>query len=655
MKPYLSRRIPHHRWAHFLTYLWLILWMSSLLPVAPVAARPLPVQPELLEIAASEPDALVDVIVQQSSHDGRVEQQIAQLGGTITQELGIINGLAAQLPARAATALGALPGVRWVSLNNPVESHSSAQTRYYLYSAKPGEDSISQPVLPFSQVAPSTKELRNYDTDRDAGPGLLIRRSNAADATVQRWRLGPFTDDMWLSGNGYLQLYVAAPEFRKDQTVRIQADLLHLDANGQQLGVIASNGHTRKWYGRWQGAKMRFNGLNYFFEAGHYLELALTVDPISDDDIWLAFGTRTYPAHLSLNLQYALLSANTFYLANEPREPTGDTLSQPVLPLTYRKPATETLYNYDTDRDNGPGLVLQRGGAYDSDSASGMIQRWRLKPFLATTQMAANAQVELYAAVKQFQVRNYGKIWAHLIHRNERGELVKVIASGSVESADWGTTWQRRTIRLHNPTYAFPAGHQLELALTVDADSAQAMWIAYGASPYPSLLRASFLPLLPQYFLDTIGAPIVWSKGYEGQGVRVAVIDSGIQTNAQAFMEIGPEGARPRIIESVGIGGDASDYFGHGTFVAGVIGGNGAASGGYYKGVAPKVDLINVRVSDEWGAARESDVIAGMQWVLEHKDEYNIRVVNMSLNSAAEQPYHLSPLDAAAEILWFNG
>ena len=100
---------------------------------------------------------------------------------------------------------------------------------------------------------------------------------------------------------------------------------------------------------------------------------------------------------------------------------------------------------------------------------------------------------------------------------------------------------------------------------------------------------------------------------------------------------------------------DLADLYGHGTFVAGIVGGNGAASWGKYIGVAPNVDLVNVRVSDDEGMSYESDVINGLQWVLDNKDTYNIRVVNISLNSSVAQSYHTSPLDAAVEILWFNG
>jgi serine protease AprX len=53
--------------------------------------------------------------------------------------------------------------------------------------------------------------------------------------------------------------------------------------------------------------------------------------------------------------------------------------------------------------------------------------------------------------------------------------------------------------------------------------------------------------------------------------------------------------------------------------------------------------------------AYETDTVAAMQWVLENKDTYNIRVVNLSINSISEESYHTSALDLASEILWFNG
>ena len=97
-----------------------------------------------------------------------------------------------------------------------------------------------------------------------------------------------------------------------------------------------------------------------------------------------------------------------------------------------------------------------------------------------------------------------------------------------------------------------------------------------------------------------------------------------------------------------------NDNYGHGTHVAGIIGGNGARNRGIFAGVAPKVNLVDVKVTDAEGKGNELDVISGLQWVYDNKSQYNIKVVNLSLNSNSPQPYQTSPLDAAIEVLWFN-
>jgi serine protease AprX len=137
--------------------------------------------------------------------------------------------------------------------------------------------------------------------------------------------------------------------------------------------------------------------------------------------------------------------------------------------------------------------------------------------------------------------------------------------------------------------------------------------------------------------------------------VGVAVIDSGIFPDRDLTTEPGKPFSR--VVAAVNFSSDrlkTDDDYGHGTHVAGIIGGNGFASGGIYMGIAPKADLINLKIMDENGMAYESDTVEAMQWVLEHRDAYNIRVVNLSVQSGAESSYHASPLDAAAEILWFN-
>ena len=97
-----------------------------------------------------------------------------------------------------------------------------------------------------------------------------------------------------------------------------------------------------------------------------------------------------------------------------------------------------------------------------------------------------------------------------------------------------------------------------------------------------------------------------------------------------------------------------NDNLGHGTHIAGIIAGNGSASNGMYSGVAPTSNVVNVKVTDDTGMATTSDIIAGLGWVYTNGQRYNIRVLNLSLNSTVAESYHSSPLDAALELLWFK-
>jgi serine protease AprX len=185
-------------------------------------------------------------------------------------------------------------------------------------------------------------------------------------------------------------------------------------------------------------------------------------------------------------------------------------------------------------------------------------------------------------------------------------------------------------------------------------------WVSLDAKVEPSGKPAkdpcSENPCPPNYFLETLNVEQVWDMGYQGEGITVAVIDSGIQTDRD-FTTV-PKKPFSRIEKQVSFStnsNSASDEFGHGTHVAGIIGGHGGASGGLYSGIAPKINLINLKISDDFGMAYESDTVEAMQWVFDNKELYNIRVVNLSINSTQEMSYHESPLDAAVEILWFNG
>jgi serine protease AprX len=147
-----------------------------------------------------------------------------------------------------------------------------------------------------------------------------------------------------------------------------------------------------------------------------------------------------------------------------------------------------------------------------------------------------------------------------------------------------------------------------------------------------------------------VGADQLWTEGVEGQGVTVAVVDTGIT----------PVGdLAGRVIGGIDFSGENDPYddnFGHGTFVAGIIAGNGASSNGAYKGVAPKANLVSVKIAGRNGASDVTNLLAGIQWAVSFRHQYGIRVLNLSVGGTdAVQPYLLSVYNAAVEKAWDAG
>ena len=170
-----------------------------------------------------------------------------------------------------------------------------------------------------------------------------------------------------------------------------------------------------------------------------------------------------------------------------------------------------------------------------------------------------------------------------------------------------------------------------------------------------------------------VGAQDLWAAGYTGRGVDVALIDTGVA----------PVGAiRDHMVNGPDLSFDYQagqpagvDAFGHGTHMAGIIAGrdpNATASSagcttclnssGYsdttkFVGVAPDARIVNVKVGAFNGATDVSQVIAGIDWVVQHRNDrgMNIRVLNLSFGTDSSQPYTIDPLAYAAEVAWRHG
>jgi serine protease AprX len=154
--------------------------------------------------------------------------------------------------------------------------------------------------------------------------------------------------------------------------------------------------------------------------------------------------------------------------------------------------------------------------------------------------------------------------------------------------------------------------------------------------------------LTPIVFQQAIGAPEAWKAGDTGQGVTVAVLDTGIDSNNAAF------GARVKArVDLIDPAHPAQgDPAGHGTHVAGII---AAGRSALSPGIAPDASLVSVRVLDAHGRSRLSTVIRGLEWVVTHKSALGIRVVVLALGAPAVGSYRDDPFAAAVEIAWRSG
>ncbi len=162
-----------------------------------------------------------------------------------------------------------------------------------------------------------------------------------------------------------------------------------------------------------------------------------------------------------------------------------------------------------------------------------------------------------------------------------------------------------------------------------------------------------------------IGAQQLWARGITGKGVGVALIDTGVAPvqglNGSGQLFNGPDLS----FDSQSPVLTYNDEYGHGTHMAGIIAGNDTFGGStqysgnsnQFTGVAPDARIVNLKVGDENGVVDVSQVLAEIDWVVQHKNDnsLNIRVLNLSFGTDSTQAYTLDPLAFAAEVAWRNG
>ena len=180
----------------------------------------------------------------------------------------------------------------------------------------------------------------------------------------------------------------------------------------------------------------------------------------------------------------------TLYLHNNPTPPNGDTAGQPLLSMDGSAPSATTLYNYDTNKDAAPGIVIVRGGSGPGESDPSKYQAWRSASFPFGAVIQSHVTVTLWTAMKDFRSDRLGSMMMSL--RDFDGTGYTTIAALLVNRSDWlegSATWQlfSKTFPIAGLTLA--AGHQLELKITVTDQSDDDLWFAYDTTAYPARIE----------------------------------------------------------------------------------------------------------------------------------------------------------------------
>lgn len=136
---------------------------------------------------------------------------------------------------------------------------------------------------------------------------------------------------------------------------------------------------------------------------------------------------------------------------------------------------------------------------------------------------------------------------------------------------------------------------------------------------------------------------------YTGKGVGVCILDTGIYEHIDftgriwAFYDFLAFKRRPY------------DDNGHGTHVAGLVAGDGTASMGKYRGAAPGCGIISLKVLDRYGTGSQDDVLRALRWIRENRQQYRIRVVNISVGTTCNSKRNHARLLESVEQLWDEG
>ena len=666
--PILFRRVQQRYLITTLTLICSILAGSMPISLQAMSTSVAKIQPLLLQLAANQPNQAVGVIVQKTTASQDLEATVLQLGGKVTNDLSFIHAFGAQLPAKAIPTLAESNQVRWISLDAPVnQSQVATPTVFTTWATKlgtaNGRSTLSANFGPTSIPAESYIWFNSSFTV--SGLSSLPSVIYVDNASIQFTANGiPYNLDVPDAAIMFLPWATTASTTFDSATNRWvttapmnSTDALFLAALAFPVTANLPGGITNvTWQAQFQsdiaGLAINWNwGAAVYDKAFSTDYKALGVKPTSSATI--SQYKNSDPAGTPENAK-ALVNLGA---CGDGSTYTASCLAPVTIPAYTSFGAPTNMFDSGLGPNNTYGF-----GSKSKESFGGFSAE--------VTPGHGISKVEIVLqGYSLMTLRDTDNALLTLLVGGQKAAPVTLdhsLFNPHVGSSNAGPIYVDIT-NLRNWQWG-----DFDQGIEIDID--QSMFQLFSIVSYDAIgLRVTSVPgadatggisptSLPKLAIDTnklvnvysraVRARKLWNEGpayLQGQGVTVAVVDSGI---------VKTRDLDDRLIGKVNFNSayhNAADRFGHGTFVAHIIAGSGEDSGGKYIGVAPKANLLNVRISDDQGVSTESDLVSALQWIYQNKTKFNIRVVNLSLNSTIQQSYNTSPVDAACELLWFNG
>ena len=580
-------------------------------------------QPELLVLVEEHPEQVVSVIVQQLASNGQAQALVEELGGLITHDLSMINAFAADLPASVLPILARSSAVRWISLNaGMVESQSGGGFVYSTWANEIGQganvkraDFRNTPIpagrtIWFSGVL-KAKDLKGnnatvsmvnaqvrftvgdqeYVLDLPNGR-VEFSQAYASAATV-------FADAAWVT--------TVPVSYEKEAFVTGFAYTVPHDLPGDIKNVtwsarFLSDNREMQFDWEWAAAVYTQFGSDYN---------ALGVKPVNKKDAlnpYMNDNKAGTPENFKANVvKGARGDGGDKYTGDFSGGVTG-ILGYADLSAALAEQGVDTAF---ATANRGGDTVAGFGGQFTPGYAISKVELV-LHSYVANP-ISDDVKVVLSMGGWHKDV-SIKKDWANaFLGEFNAGDIVVDVTS----ARDW-QWYDLQDLALTLDHNALKSGQAIKydaIGLRVTTMPGEAVDKVKFPKPKPA--EALDASKLISVYNQTIRSTEVWNEGpgyLQGQGVTVAVVDSGVGKSKdlgdRKFQDVNFNRAYH----------DGKDKYGHGTFVASVVAGNGNHSKGEYMGVAPAANVLNVRVTDDHGMSTEADVIEALTWVLTNKD-----------------------------------